>query len=328
MNKIVRAMGLIALATMVVLSLVGCEFFASLSSVSGRVVNASAKFGAADTVDNYSEGTEGLVVTLTEVGATIPTASAVVNANGAFTFEDVANGTYVINGGLKAGWAFIPTEIEVTGLLTSLNKDLLAYEPANDSEILIIVKWENANIDVDSHLVLDNVEYRTSGDPAYGRVNWQNLTYGIPTTISLDRDIKIKTGTSVNGYPLETIRIQSNPFVNVGGDGWMRYYLRSYGYNGSSVSTAGVLTGNPDLTSFTARANAVVYVMQGSSHLGTYPLPQNTAENTLGVLKIKTAYTAATATTEYTVSSFGNSSAAGDPRALGASGAVGVDSIQ
>lgn len=322
-TKILMLAGVMLLA----FSMVGCEWFIEgLLSVSGTAVNVMA---APTASDEYWKGqsTTGTAVTLAGAEVSLTPVGGgtalkgTVQSNGTWSIANVSEGKYIMNGS-HTGWTFIPAEIEVTGLFQTITQELLAYPDQGDNTILLIVKWNNLKIDVDSHLVIDTDEDYALTEGVVNPLTDANFTYpdAVSPTIKLDRDVKFATTASsvVNSsQAVETIRIISNPFG--AGNGWLRYYLNVWSYysggtqvrdNGyeetSGVIKGGTLTGNPDATTFKERADATVYIMQGKTLYGTWPLPVDTAETTLGIVRIQV--TGGTPTS-YTFWSFGGTTA-------------------
>lgn len=313
MKKIVRlsAVAIIALATIAV---VGCDFLLAVTmSVSGKAVNVLADV---TTTDEYWKGESSSGTAVSLVGASITltslktgdstTYSTTVDGAGEWLITGIGSGKYRITGS-QSGWTFIPMDVEVSGFLSEVTADLLAYPTPDGSPIMLIVRWSNELIDIDSHLVIDtNDDTATNSDVVYYGDTTND--FYVPGAISLDRDVKFPTvsSTTLNGYPVETIRITANPFGFAEGySGFLRYYLESYSYLSGTTqqTTNNTLTGDPT-AAYTGRAEATVYVMQGTEHFGTWIMPIDTAEKTLGVIKIDVLGDGST--TSYTIKSFGN----------------------
>lgn len=325
----------IAVVALAVGSTVSCQFFGELfgavfMSVSGKAVNVMAT--VSETSDTYWKGQaatgeitlENASIKLTSLKAgDTTTYSATVSGSGTWVVTGVSPGKYKVEG-TKDGWTFIPMEIELSGFMNDVSSELLAYPVQDPSTVLLIVKWNNSKIDVDSHLIIDTDDDMASSTARVTPITSTEFQYPVaPATarIKLDRDIKFikTTDTTVTGSSLvETIRIISNPF-GTGGSGWLRYYIDSWSYydgsqvidNGyttnGTITKGGVLTGNPDATSFKERAGATVYIMQGNVLYGTWPLPVDTAENNIGITRIQFAPNASDSSkTDYTFFSFGN----------------------
>ncbi|MBU0934569.1 MAG: hypothetical protein KKI09_11900 [Spirochaetes bacterium] len=332
---------IIVLAVLLAFSMSACEWlFGVAMSVNGTAVNVMAESTSVATEEYWKgESTTGQAITLT--GATVsltPIAGGAaltgeVMSDGSWIITDISTGRYIMSGS-KSGWTFIPTEVEVSGLFQDVTEELLAYPTQSDQTILLIAKWKNRKIDVDSYLVIDNDEDMAASTYTVGYSQPQYPASGT-ATVSLDRDVRFDpvTDTVVNSeQAVETIRIISNPFG--AGSGYLRYYLDAYGYYDSGlvadngyVSSGGIvkggtLTGNPDATTFKERAEARVYIMQGDTLFGTWPLPVDTAEATLGILRIQV--TGGTPT-GYLFYSFGSYDT---PRVLNSFTPVGVDEIR
>jgi len=331
MRKIVRLSAIVAIALAVV-SMAGCDIFAAITmSVSGKAVNVMKEITT--TSDEYWKGESSTGAAVSLEGAEITLTSLKTGDTSSFTATVSSSGQWVITGieggkyrieGVQDGWTFIPMDIEVSGFLSEVTADVLAYPTPTGSPIMLIVRWTNPLIDIDSHLVIDTDATLPSTNIVYWS-NPSNLTPN-PGTVTLDRDVKFATSTSttLNGYPVETIRINANPFdVSSSYAGQLRYYLESFSYlNGTTQQTTNTtLTGDPT-ASYTGRAEATVYVMQGTEHFGTWIMPIDTAEKTLGVIKIDV--TGSATTTSYSIKSFGNE---GSVKTIGIFPVV-VDAIQ
>ncbi len=331
MKKIVRLSAIVAIA-LAVLSMASCDFLTAITmSVSGKAVNVMAEITTAS--DEYWKGQSSAGAAVSLEGATITLTSLKTGDSTSFTATVSSTGLWVITGieggkyrieGEQDGWTFIPMDVEVSGFLSEVTADVLAYPTPSGSPIMLIVRWMNPLIDIDSHLVIDSDSVLPSSNVVYWN-NPSNLTPN-PGTVTLDRDVKFPTTTSttLNGYPVETIRINANPFdVNSAYDGQLRYYLESFSYlSGTTQQTTNTtLTGDPT-ASYTDRAEATVYVMQGTDHFGTWNMPIDTAEKTLGVIKIDV--TGDATTTSYLIKSFGNE---GSVKSIGISPVI-VDAIQ
>lgn len=289
--KIVTIFAIVAMTTFV-----GCEFFAALLgalfAVDGTVINAMADKTVTEYWKDGTDSLEGATITMTQKDGDHNVYNGTVGADGTFFIENVGSGSYIITGS-HSGWTFVPTEVEITGAANTL-PPILAY-PTQDAEtILIITEWENTNIDVDSHLIIDTDDNIENVNPvANYHVSYQNKT---ATGVQLDRDVVL--GDMADGQPpVETMRITSNPLGSA--DGWLRFYLNAY----STASLTG-LENDPSVTAV-PRASAKVHVMQGTTLLGTWTMPIETLEPTIGVLKIEVDYISSSQT-DYYVQSFGN----------------------
>lgn len=312
MKKIAR-LGAIAILVIATVSMAGCDFlFAVTMSVSGKAVNVLAEVS---TTDEYwkgesSSGTavslEGARITLTSLKDGDTTSyTATVSSSGTWLITGIGAGKYRVTG-TQTGWTFIPMDVEVSGFLSEVSADVLAYPTPAGDPIMLIVRWNNELIDVDSYLVIDadsDIDTANSADT----VDYTDTANDSPVanTVTLDRDVRF-VSSALNGYPVETIRITANPFGSAQAyDGQLRYYLQSYSYlSGSTqVTDNTVLTGDPT-ASYTGRADATVYVMQGTENFGTWPLPIETAEKMLGIIKID--ITGDASSTSYSIKSWGN----------------------
>lgn len=314
MNKIVKAMGLIALAAIVVLGVVGCEGFFSLTFImDGKVVNALAPREQVQ----YWKGSVSTSATLTGARITLTN-----KANGDTYTGTVGDGTYTIAGvepgrytmtGALSGWSFVPREVDITGYAGHL-PDLLAYETPSDlDQILIMVEWQTTSMDVDAYVTRD-----TSDDGAYnglqvagyagGDVDGKNntstyLMHDLPyfddpeDMVTLERDImQVGADASIERSVDETLpRVETVRIVGPSADAFetLRYYIRLFNYydaadpehSDASVSV-GTLTGSGG-TSHAESAEATVFVMQGTQSLGTYRIAVNTNEVILGVVQMQ-----------------------------------------
>ena len=278
-KKIFKSGSVIVTALLVLSS---CEFSYSggnykpqpeSNDVQGRTVNAMASSGASNFWEDGPYTLAGAQIRAMNLDYPSYTETAYVDNSGYFFFNSLPSGRYLITGN-HSGWIFVPREISIIGASGPL-PDILAYHQSRvDSEtIVILTQWENTDIDIDSHLVIDNDQNEDNG--YWGLVNYNNTS---EPGVSLDRDIT--TSDMDFGYPaVETMRIYSNPVPD--GTGQLRFYLQSYTDDG--------LTGmefDPSDPLYQRRANAVVHVMQGQTHFGTWYMPIETLETTLGILKI------------------------------------------
>lgn len=321
MNKIVRAMGLIALATIVVFTVVGCEeLFGFLLSVDGKVVNVQA---AKDSTEWWKSGKtsltlEGATITLTNLKDAAKTYHGTVSNTGTYAIGSVAPGSYTISGN-QTGWTFVPRRVDITGFLSTM-PTMLAYEtPADLEQILVMVEWSTITMDVDSYMARDlSGDGINNGTIVVGYNTGGGYFTDASSKVFLDRDI---TQDSPAAVPrVETIRVNGPA-----GTGFerLRYYIRLYN------ASTGTLTGDPTADQ-KASSGASVYVMQGSTHLGTFQIAIDSAEKVLGVVQMDWD----NANSQWIIGSFGNpiynngdatgisgiKSMAGDP--------VEVDSIQ
>jgi hypothetical protein len=290
MNKIVKAVGLAALAAIVVVTVASCNLVGM--SVSGKVVNVRAP----STQTEFWKGTTNTSATL--VGGTITltnkkttdTVSGTIDADGTYVIDGVAAGKYTISGS-AGGWSFVDREVDITGYFATL-PDVLAYEtPANLDEILVMVEWGNTAMDVDAYVTRDTDAY--IGNDYDGTIIAgfaSGLTGGIGSThagtygdyyydthgrVVLERDIIQVDTTKPEDVKLprvETIRITGN-YTN---PETLRYYIRLFN------QSTGTLTGYPG-----ASAEATVFVMQGTTNMGTYKIAVNSSEMILGVLQMQ-----------------------------------------
>lgn len=276
----------------------GCEFSfspgihvpAGSYDVQGRTVNAMAASASSDFWEDGPYTLAGAQIQALNLDNPSCSQTAYVNDYGYFSFGSLPSGRYLFTGS-KSGWIFVPREIRIFGD-SALLPDLPAYHESRvDADtIVILTQWENTDIDIDSYLVIDNDQNEDNGNA--GIVYYGNTSeYGV----SLDRDIT--TSDMDFGYPaIETVRIYANPIPD--GTGQLRFYLQSITEDG--------LTGmefDPSDPFYQRRANAVVHVMQGHTHYGTWFMPIETLEDTLGILKIDVADGIPVS---YLIKSFGN----------------------
>lgn len=306
------------------LALAGCDFSGNGSiqikngNVSGKAVDVQAASSG-----TYYSGLVGATITLTNSADGSKSYTATVGSSGTFSLSELPVGRYKVTG-TQTGWTFVPRTVDITGDATL--PDCLAYltpTGADADQILIITEWENAAVDVDSHLIIDNSDtfsvnpffsYEENKDsPAYPHVFWGNKHFtgtntSDPILVSLDRDVT--PALIANGQPaVETLRIISNPCAvyntvdtslnsDNNGSGWLKFYLHSYTGNG-------MLTGNSYAPSPVKEARATVHVMQGTEHLGSFPLATETQETTVMALKISVIKNG-DGTSTYSVMSTGN----------------------
>jgi len=303
MKKIVR-IGAIALIAFAAIGVMSCDFVSFIiASVSGSAVNAMAE---GTQVEFYKgDGTATLVgatITLTNQSSTGADAYGTVASDGTFTLYDVEPGRYILSG-KHTGWTFVPRLVDITGFMTTL-PTVIAYPTASDSEIFVLVEWENTDYDIDAYMVRD-----TDGDGVDDGsiiVGYDNddvipsAGYYTDTSnkIFLERDVT--TSTSADIPRVETIRV-TGP-VNAGSVEDLRYYIRVW-------TSTGSLTGDND----SAPAGATVFVMQGNAHLGTFPIAYNTYEDVLGVVAMRWN----TGTQEWSIGSFGGAWLNGDGDGIG-----------
>jgi len=301
MKKIVR-IGAIALIAFAAIGVMSCDFVSFIiASVSGSAVNALAE---GDAVEFYKgEGTATLVgatITLTNQSTTGAHASGTVASDGTFTLYNVEPGRYILSG-RHTGWTFVPRLVDITGFMTTL-PTVIAYPDVGEEEILLLVEWENMDYDVDSYMVRDDDASFTDSTDAtpgtkvagYKTSNPYGYEVDPANKVVLERDVKVADPDSIPR--VETIRVYGP--VATGTTEYLRYYLRLF--NQSSA----YLTG---LDSIEA-AGATVFVMQGGTHLGTFPIAYNTAEQVVGVVAMK--WTGGG--TDWLVGSFGGTWLTGD----------------
>jgi hypothetical protein len=298
MNKIVKAVGLIALAAIVVVGMAGCDL--GVLQVSGNVVNARAPRAVQywKGTSNASDSLEGAQITLVDKKANSDNHYEGTVVDGAYSITGISAGKYTLSG-VKTGWTFVPREVDITGFLGTL-PDLLAYETPSDlSQILIMVEWQNKDMDVDAYVARDTSSdgiangtivcgYKSTGTltipggtSLVGTNDYYVSGYGYyyddPTTptpgglVNLERDITLSD-------PADQPRVET---VSVNGATTdlesLRYYIRLYNQTGNNT-----LTGYPG-----ASSEATVFVMQGTTHLGTYNIAVNSSEYILGVVQMK-----------------------------------------
>jgi hypothetical protein len=275
------------------ISLGGSNSVSSTVSVYGKAVNVRA---SSDSTSWYKDSTLSLVgslVTISKIGG-YTSKTTTVGSAGTYAFSGIEPGRYKISA-VQTGWAFVPRNVEISGYASEL-PDLLGYIiPGDLSEILIITEWQNASIDVDSHMIIDTSNADALAGGATGTtfdVCWSAPTYS--SSVTLERDItplKIAAGQPA----VETVRISTNPFASTDGTGWLRFYL-------NAASGSGTLTGNSYAS--IAEAQATVHVMQGAEHYGSFSLATETQETTLLVLKM--SVTRSGTITTYSIMSGGN----------------------
>jgi hypothetical protein len=314
MRKIHR-LALCVSVALVGLTLAGCDFSGTTvtfqvknSSVSGKVVNVQAASSGI-----YYSGLTGATITLTN-SADGSKYYATVGSSGRFSLSEVPVGRYKVTGA-QTDWTFVPRTVDITGDATL--PDCLAYRtPSDSSQILIITEWENASVDVDSHMIIDdNNDFSTSTpfpewtptvaqptNTAWPHVSFTNPIYrgsGTDDLVKLDRDITLENLNK--GAPaVETVRIISCPFTDQ--TGWLKFYLNAYRYQNTPT---GELTGNSYATPTPIKeARATVHVMQGSVLYGSFPLATETQETTVMALKIQV--TPNGTNTDYSIMSTGN----------------------
>lgn len=302
MKKILEAIAMLAVATMV-LGLSSC----GLLSVSGVVVNVQAP--STQEAFYKGDGTAtliGSIITMTDQSSG-KVLEGTVGSDGSYLIDGVGAGRYLVEGA-RDGWSFVPRVVDISGFLTSLPA-MLAYEtPADLDQVLIMVEWQNLDYDVDSYMVRDLTD---DGD-MNGTVicDWQAPSSD--TYVKLDRDVTEKTDAAIPR--VETMRVignSANPEL-------LRYYIKLY-----IANTPGTLTGDNQATTNKNPANATVFVMQGETHLGTYPIAYNSAEAELGVVAMEWD----NAKTQWNIGSYGGAwSLPGGARSVG-NGVVLVDEM-
>lgn len=264
-----KRLGFAIVALIAIVALAGCPL---MFSVSGKVVNVRAS----GTQTEYWKGSttlEGATITFRPLaGDKTDPITGTVGADGTFIVDSIPNGRYEVTG-TQSGWVFIPRIVDVTGVFADI-PPLLAYESASISptDILIMVEWTNLNHDVDSYIIRDNDNLPDEVMTPVVGYNWGAGTYYTDgaNKVFLERDVTTATPSSIPR--VETVRITGN---NQNPE-FLRYYIRLYTAGGS-------LTGEPGK----APSDATVYVMQGTTHMGTFPIAYNTAEQTLGVVTLQ-----------------------------------------
>jgi len=241
--------------------------------VSGKALNVRAD-SASTTWGSVLAGT---TVKLTDtISASVKTAT--VNSSGTYSFSELPVGRYQISA-VKSGWVFVPRTLDISGASAVL-PDLLGYQPPDPQTIFIITEWQDASIDVDSHVIID--DSNTFSTAVSISVTEANHVFSgrtsYPSSVYLDRDIT-PTDIAAGKPAVETVRIVSNPFAGTDNTGWIKFYLDT------AASGAGTLTGNSAFSIKDARAT--VHVMQNETWLGTYPVATETEESTIMVLKIE-----------------------------------------
>lgn len=305
MKKTTRVF-VLALVALSAISLAGCDFLAELIgavmlSVEGTVVNAQAD---GDSLDFYKAGTEtlaGATITLTNQSTDGTDATGTVDSDGSFIISDVEPGRYLVSG-TKTGWVFVPRMVDITGFMSSIPTVLAYPTPTDTDQILILVEWEKATYDVDSYMVRD----LTDNDTMDGTII---AAYDVTDTegkVSLDRDITSSTAAAIPR--VETMRISAPKATNA--FELLRFYIRMY-------TSTGSLTGDAD----SDPAGATVFVMQGSEHMGTYPIAYNSYENVLGVVAMR--WNNGAATPYWDIGSFGGAWLTGDD----GTGTSGIKSV-
>lgn len=302
MKSMKKALPVAAVAGLA-LAAVGCDFLGikieiQTYDVNGKVVAVQAAGGSTEWWTQGGQSLAGATITARhEDGAT---STATVGSSGTYAFSKLKVGRYTIEGS-SSGWTFVPRTVDVTGSDTTL-PDLLAYYGADADTIYVVTEWRNPAVDIDSHLTVNDTNSETQDSIPEGNarhVYHGNATFGNGAVI-LDRDVLVADIAA--GRPaVETVRIVSNPFqANVlggftDGFGWIKFYLNAY--NAASGLTGALPT--------VKDARATVHVMQGDAWIGSFPLAVNTAEQTVGVLKMHVTYDGID--TSYTLYSIGGS---------------------
>lgn len=277
----------VAAAAGLALVAVGCDFLMKVElkfySYDGRVVNAQAASDSTEYWKSGSDSLQGAQITLTRTSDEA-TKTATVDSFGKYRIADIEAGSYRISG-THTGWAFVPRVVDVRGSDMTF-PDLIAYPTSgaySASQILVIAEWENKAVDVDIKVVLDdsNTEtYATTFDFATNPncLYWNRKTFGTPTKAQLDRDVTPALITA-GQPPIETFRIISNPFAD--NIGWIKVYLHAHS---NTTTQTGEMTG--DSGNDVKEARALVHVMQGTTHYGTFPVASETFESTLMAVKL------------------------------------------
>ncbi|ULQ60293.1 carboxypeptidase-like regulatory domain-containing protein [Brucepastera parasyntrophica] len=231
------------------------DFTGDIESISGTVIDITISGSG------YWNGLDGARIKLTNLKSG-RTHSATVDSYGEYKFYILPSGNYLIEGSL-AGYSFVPQYITVAYDDAALPA-MMAF-PYDANDIYVIVNWTNRNFDINAYMVRDetNDGNHANGDKVAG------VGYTDP-----NGKISYLYNAQPNNYgkPLvETIKITGKTGSNYEE---LRYYLHLNTPLGDSLT--GSSTGNP--------AGATVYVMQGYSIYGTFPLAHGTDERVLSVV--------------------------------------------
>lgn len=297
MKKSGIILGIIALVFS--LSLTSCDavkaFIDALYAIDGKVVNikAPANGDYFKSSKNASLSLVGAVVTFTDSTDSTKKHTATVASDGTYKVIDVPNGKYSISA-TQNGWTFIPITFVVSST-TKVAPDLLAFVTAEAGTLTVVMTWENTARDMDLHMTWGTMNASASA-PNSNHLQSTQIVAGADTktgtgwTASLDRDV---WGTLLTSTPLvETITLTASGGTispNAGGslptadavnnDQTFRFYIDAF-------NTTSGTTGDNASVPAVSPSGATLHFFQGSSHLGSYYAPFNTAERTLRIAKV------------------------------------------
>jgi len=291
-RKKIKNLLIAVLAILIVLSFSSCEAFILylaeellLTDISGGVVNARSTTSDTDWFTSSSDTlVDATIYAYPESGTGFAASTdyqGTVESDGSWYIYDLAPGRYKITGE-KTGWTFVPRYVDVDGD-DMVIPDIIAYEDDPDA-VVILVSWENRDIDVDGYLSYFNGTDRSSVGPT------TDASYS--SHILLDREI---TGTYLETDPLvvtisihdiETFPDKGSPTDEIpidpdfAPDHQMRYYVEIADGSAETLSLTGY-------EGYAEAAFAQVDIMYNSEHYGSWELPYNTAENILHVLTVE-----------------------------------------
>lgn len=291
-KRMLTAMGMAILAVSA-FALAGCEeILKTMFSASGKVVNVKASSTATDQLaskTNSSVTLSGATITFTDgAGAKF---TGTVSSSGSYEVKGLGPGKYQITGA-KDGWTFVPTSFVMNGFV-STGPTILAFPTSEAGSLTVVMSWEKSSQDMDLHMTWGTLA-------SAGSTNTNHLFYGSSSkavsgtnfTATLDRDVVGTDAASIQRVETITLTASGGAISpNNGGslpatndaamdavNNSFRFYVDSYG---TASGTTG-LTG----TGAVAPAYVTLNFFQGTSHIGSYYAPYNTAERTLRVARV------------------------------------------
>jgi len=234
-------------------------------TVSGKVINPRA-LESATTYAIPAGGT----VEVTTFGSTTAIKTATIATDGSYSLSGLESGSYIVkvkNATISSTeWVGVPVSVEIAGG-DVLNKGIFAYTGVTATQALIILTWDNkgtstAPYDLDSWTFLgggvdgpSNVSASYLNDPVFQKAPNGRIQ------AKLERDVtgSLMWASTGAAYPVETTLVETV----TGSDNdasYLRFFAHAY-----TGSISGI-----DVGTVEQPAGAVVYVMYGGEHYGTF----------------------------------------------------------
>jgi len=294
------------------------------TEVDGKVVNAMVEASAE--VDQYKGDSEDVTLVGSTIYfypetvdktngdfALTTSLTATVDSLGNYSVAELPQGKYKITGE-QQGWSFVPRVLDIAGEKINL-PPLIAYPTPTANQLTILLSWDDPAIDLDGFVTFydgdierDFVGYISATEDNF--VN-PNITVGslakrvdnTNTPIEWERDVTVETDDSIPRVEAITIPWdETAPYVTSTNstdgidDNLIKYYVNCYntnytltGYDDTDLVWDDDNDGNTNDSapgSF-AQVDVMMNYDDGTTvSFGSYPLPWNTASDSLNVVDI------------------------------------------